>query len=143
VAVVSTSNDAVGEKITMENIAELPWVMTYQTRSASTSAERQIMQLGVEPRVDVVVESFQSLPHFVVGTNRIALIQAALIPFALRVGGVRILPLPFDATPLVNALWWHPVHSRDSEHEWMRGLFKEAADIVAAAAAKDVPKAPA
>ena len=68
------------------------------------------------------------------GTNRIALIQAALVPFALRVGGIRILPLPFDATPLVNALWWHPVHNRDSEHEWMRGLFKEAADIVAAAA---------
>lgn len=143
VAVVSTSNAAVGEKITMENIAQLPWVMTYQTRSASTSAERQIMQLGVEPRVDVVVESFQSLPHFVVGTNRIALIQAALIPFALRVGGVRVLPLPFDATPLVNALWWHPVHNRDSEHEWMRGLFKEAADIVSAAAAKDAPQASA
>jgi len=138
VAVVSTSNEAVGEAITMENIAELPWVMTYQTRSASTSAERQIMQLGVEPRVDVVVESFQSLPHFVVGTNRIALIQAALVPFALRVGGVRILPLPFDATPLVNALWWHPVHNRDSEHEWMRELFKDAAGIVAAAAAKEI-----
>jgi hypothetical protein len=101
------------------------------------------MQLGVEPRVDVVVESFQSLPHFVVGTNRIALIQAALAPFAMRVGGVRVLPLPFNATPLVNALWWHPVHNRVSEHVWLRGLFKEAADIVAAAAAKDAPQAPA
>jgi hypothetical protein len=47
-------------------------------------------------------------------------------------GGVRILPLPFPATPLVNALWWHPVHNADSEHIWMRGLFEEAAAIVAA-----------
>jgi LysR family transcriptional regulator, nod-box dependent transcriptional activator len=39
----------------------------------------------------------------------------------------------------VNALWWHPVHNRDSEHEWMRGLFKDAADIVAAAAATEAP----
>ena len=69
VAVVSSSNDAVGEQITMENVAELPWVMSYQSRSAFTSAERQIQQLGIEPRVEVVVESFLSLPHFVVGTN--------------------------------------------------------------------------
>ncbi|GAA3311103.1 LysR family transcriptional regulator [Arthrobacter ramosus] len=140
VAVVSSSNEAVGDQITMENIAELPWVMSYQSRSAFTSAERQIQQLGIEPRVEVVVESFQSLPHFVVGTNRIALIQAALTPFALRLDGVRVLPLPFSATPLVNALWWHPVHNRDSEHEWMRGLFAEAAVIVAAgASAKELP----
>ncbi|KIC65854.1 LysR family transcriptional regulator [Pseudarthrobacter phenanthrenivorans] len=136
VAVVSSSNDAVGTQITMDNIAELPWVMTYQSRSAFTSAQRQIQQLGIEPRVDVVVESFLSLPHFVAGTQRIGLIQSALAPFALQLDGVRILPLPFDATPLVNALWWHPVHDRDSEHEWMRGLFKEAADVVAASAAK-------
>jgi DNA-binding transcriptional LysR family regulator len=123
----------------MENVAELPWVMSYQSRSAFTSAQRQIQQLGIEPRVEVVVESFLSLPHFVVGTRRIGLIQAALAPFALQLGGVRVLPLPFDATPLVNALWWHPVHNRDSEHEWMRGIFAEAAGIVADAAAKEDP----
>ena len=116
----------------MDNIANLPWVMTYQSRSAFTSAERQIQQLGIEPRVEVVVESFQALPHFIAGTNRIGLIQAALAPIARRLGGVRILPLPFPATPLVNALWWHPVHNADSEHIWMRGLFEEAAAIVAA-----------
>jgi DNA-binding transcriptional LysR family regulator len=134
-AMVSSSNDAVGGRVTMENLADLPWVMTYQSRSAFTSAERQIQQLGIEPKVEVVVESFLSLPHFVVGTRRIALIQAALAPFAQRLDGVRILPLPFDATPLVSALWWHPVHNRDSEHEWMRGLFEEAAGIVAASVA--------
>ncbi|MGK3647710.1 LysR family transcriptional regulator [Pseudarthrobacter enclensis] len=134
-AMVSSSNDAVGGRVSMENLADLPWVMTYQSRSAFTSAERQIQQLGIEPKVEVVVESFLSLPHFVVGTRRIALIQAALAPYAQRLGGVRILPLPFDATPLVSALWWHPVHNRDSEHEWMRGLFEEAAGIVAASVA--------
>jgi len=131
-AVVSTTNEAVEDRVTLSHLAELPWVMSYQSRSAFTSAQRQIQQLGIEPRVEVVVESFQSLPHFVAGTNRIALIQAALAPYALRLGGVRVLPLPFDATPLVNALWWHPVHNHDSEHAWMRALFQEAAGIVAA-----------
>ncbi|MFE1646677.1 LysR family transcriptional regulator [Microbacterium sp. P01] len=134
VAVVSESNDAVGDDLTMEDVAELPWVMTYQSRSAYTSAARQIQQLGVEPHVEVVVESFLSIPHFVAGSNRIGLIQEALAPAALRLGGIRVVQLPFDATPLSNALWWHPVHNRDPEHAWMRALFEEAGRLVDAGA---------
>ena len=118
------------DRLTMEQTAEMPWVLTFQSRSAYTSAARQMQQLGVENRVDVVVESFLSLSHFVRGTNRIGLIQAALAPMALAAGGVRVVRLPFEPTPLVNALWWHPVHGRDPEHAWMRDLFAEAGRIV-------------
>lgn len=132
VAVVSDTNDAIGDQLTMEDVATLPWVMTYQSRSAFTSAARQIQQIGIEPHVEVVVESFLSLPHFVAGTGRIGLIQAALVPSALGVSGIRVVDLPFSATPLSNALWWHPVHNRDPEHLWMRQLFEEAGRIVEA-----------
>jgi DNA-binding transcriptional LysR family regulator len=128
-AVVADESD-VGERLTMDDIARLPWVMTYQSRSAYTSAARQVQQLGVEPRIEVVVESFLSLSHFIRGSQRVGLIQAALAPLALRAGGIRIVRLPFDPTPLVNALWWHPVHGRDPEHAWMRALFEEAGRIV-------------
>ncbi|GHF15862.1 LysR family transcriptional regulator [Pseudolysinimonas yzui] len=128
-AVVADESE-VGEQLTMDHIARLPWVMTYQSRSAYTSAARQVQQLGVEPRIDVVAESFLSVAHFIRGTDRIGLIQAALVPLAQQAGGIRIVGLPFEPTPLVNALWWHPVHGRDPEHAWMRGLFEEAGRIV-------------
>jgi LysR family nod box-dependent transcriptional activator len=128
--VASESNDAIGSELTMDLLGELPWVFTFQSRSAFTSAARQLQQLGVEPRVEAVVESFLSLPHFIVGTNRLGLIQAGLASVALGVPGVRLLRPPFDATPVVNALWWHPVHNRDPEHTWMRGIFAQAADAV-------------
>lgn len=130
VAVVSDTNTAVGDRLTMENMSELPWVMTYQSRSAFTSAARQVQQLGVEPRVEVVLESFLSVGHFVSETDRIGLVQTSLIPHMLRIGGIRVVRLPFDATPLVNALWWHPSHTRDLEHTWMRELFAEAGRLV-------------
>lgn len=130
VAIVSDDNDEIGDALTMEHLATLPFVMTYHARTAFTSASRQIQQLGVEPRVDAVVESFLALPLFVAGTRRIGLVQRALAPIAARMGGVRIVPLPFPATPLVNALWWHPVHARDPEHAWMIELFAEAGRIV-------------
>lgn len=133
-AIVAESNTNVGTTLTMDDVATLPWVMTYQSRSAFTSASRQMQQLGVEPHVDVVVEGFLSMPHFIAGTNRVGYIQAALAPMALQVPGVRVVTLPFDATPLVNALWWHPVHGRDPEHIWLRDVFSEAGAIVQAGA---------
>ena len=132
VAVVAESNESVGESLTMADLARLPFVMTYQSRSAFTSAGRQIQQLGIEPRVEVVAESFLSIPHFIAGTDRIALMQRALAPSAQRLADVRIMALPFDATPITSALWWHPVHGRDPEHTWMRNLFVEAGQIVEA-----------
>ena len=83
--------------------------------------------LGIEPLVEVVVESFLALRHFIVGTNRLGLLQAALAPAVPDSGRHPLLRAPFDATPIVNALWWHPVHDRDPEHAWMRSVFLEAA----------------
>nr|WP_307827305.1 LysR family transcriptional regulator [Subtercola frigoramans] len=130
VALVAESNDEVGATLSLENMAASPWVMNFQTRSAYTSAARQVQQLGIEPRTVVVVESFLSMPHFIAGTDRVGLIQAALAPLALKAGGVRVVALPFEPTPLVNALWWHPSHNHDPEHAWMRSLFAEAGRIV-------------
>jgi len=126
VVVADESNALVENGLTMRMLGESPWVFTYRSRSAFTSASRQLQMLGLEPTVDVVVESFLALGHFIIGTQRLGLVQAALAPEVARLGGIRILEAPFDATPTANALWWHPVHDRDPEHAWMRALFLEA-----------------
>ena len=129
-AVVAESNTAVGDALSMTDLAVLPFVLTYASQSAFTSAARQIQQLGVEPRIDVVVESFLSMPYFVLDSDRVGLIHGAMVPLARSIGGLRIVRLPFAATPIMNALWWHPVHGNDPEHVWMRELFAEAGRIV-------------
>ena len=126
VVVVAEDHPDIGDEVTLDDVARQPWVFTYQSRSAFTSATRQIQQLGIEPRVEAVVESFLLLPMFVAGTDRLALVQASLADYARQAAGVRVLEPPFDATPIHNAMWWHPVHRRDPEHEWLRGLFVEA-----------------
>ncbi|WEG08412.1 LysR family transcriptional regulator [Microbacterium horticulturae] len=131
VAIVARDNAEVGDELSLAELAQMPWVMNYQTRSAFTSAERQVQQLGIEPHVEVVVESFLAMPYFIQGTKRVGIIQAALAPHAVRTEDVRVVGLPFEPTSLMNALWWHPAHSRDPEHTWMRDLFVEAGRIVA------------
>ena len=34
-------------------------------------------------------------------------------------------------TPLVEALWWHPVYERDTGHQWLRTVFGRVRDRLA------------
>jgi hypothetical protein len=75
----------------------------------------------------VVTESFLTVPGLVAGSDRIALLQERLVHLLPLSTGVRALPPPFDAGPLVEAMWWHPVYDRDPEHEFFRDLVRRAA----------------
>jgi DNA-binding transcriptional LysR family regulator len=85
--------------------------------------------LGIEPRVQVVNEAFLTVPALIAGSDRIALLQRRLID-QLPVGsGVRALPCPFEVSPLIEAMWWHPVFDDDPEHAWLRDLVVRAAEL--------------
>ena len=119
---------------TMADLADRPWVLTWHARDAYTSAARQIQQLGIELRVEAVVESFLAIGQFVAGTRRLGMVHESIAASIEGSAAVRRFELPFDATPVSNAIWWHPIHDRDVEHEWLRGLFVEAAASLAAGA---------
>lgn len=104
--------------LTRQDLAGLPWV-TYQ-RTYDAPAVRQLGMLGIEPRVEVSVDSFQLLPHMVAGTRRIALVQQRLADMLSGVLPVRVMSPPYEAVPLRQALWWHPVHTYDASHIWLR-----------------------
>ncbi|QAY59283.1 LysR family transcriptional regulator [Microbacterium protaetiae] len=131
VIVASASNGRAHAGLTMDDLAAAHWVFTYQSLTSFTSATRQLQQLGLEPTVDAVVESFLALPRYLVGTDRLGLVQAALAPLATASGDIIAVEPPFDVTPLLNALWWHPSHRNDPEHAWMRELFIEAGRTLA------------
>lgn len=76
VFVVADDHPSVEDRLTRQDLARLPWV-TYQ-RTYDAPAVRQLGMLGIEPRVEVSVDSFHALPALVAGTRRIALVQARL-----------------------------------------------------------------
>ena len=127
ILVADADNHAAERGLTLNDLAECHWVYTYQSRSAFTLVSRQLQNLGVEPVVDVVVESFVLLPEFLIGTTRLALVQARLAQKASRMGGFRVVAPPFEAAPVLTALWWHPLYTNDPEHGWIRRIFQETA----------------
>lgn len=117
---ISEDNPEVGEQLTRNDLARLPWVVLHHRPTDYAPALRQLTMLGIEPRVDVVVENFQSMPFLVAGTDRIALIQERLARKIAPAAGVRSLECPFEAVPLKEAMWWHPTHRQDARHQWLR-----------------------
>lgn len=118
VFLVADDHPSVGDRLTRRDVARLPWV-TYQ-RTYDAPAVRQLGMLGIEPQVEVSVDSFHLLPLLVAGTRRIALIQARLARMLAPVAAVRVMDPPYEAVPLREALWWHPVHTHDAAHIWLR-----------------------
>jgi DNA-binding transcriptional LysR family regulator len=127
VCVVDAGNEAVGEALTMADLESLPWVATYHGPTASTQATRQLRMLGVEPRVQVVTESFMAVPGLVAGSGRIAMLQRRLVDLLPSTAGLRVLDPPFEAAPLVEAMWWHPIYDPDPGHRYLRDLLVRAA----------------
>jgi DNA-binding transcriptional LysR family regulator len=118
VYLVADDNPEVGEQLTLDDLARLPWV-TYQ-RTYDAPAARQVGLLGIEPRVEISVDSFQLMPLLVAGTRRVALIQERLAERLTGLVPVRVMEPPYNAVPLQEALWWHPVHTHDAAHIWLR-----------------------
>lgn len=56
----------------------------------------------------------------VAGTRRVAMVQELLVERLGRDSGIRVLECPFEAVPVQEAMWWHPVHTHDAGHLWLR-----------------------
>jgi len=126
VCIVSADNPAVGERLTLAQLSELPWVVLFNLPTAFAPAAQQLRTVGVEPRVEVVVDGFLPMPFLVAGTNRVAFIQERLARQVAPGAGVRVMPCPFEVLPLVEAFWWHPMFRNDPAHGWLRQVLAEA-----------------
>ena len=83
--------------------------------------------LGVELNVQIVTESFLAVP-FLVGAGARGRPDPAAAggPAGGRRRTSAILPCPFEPVPLIEAMWWHPMYTRDAGHRWLRDVFVQA-----------------
>ncbi|MGH3279770.1 MAG: LysR substrate-binding domain-containing protein, partial [Trebonia sp.] len=121
-----------GSALRIRDLAGLPWVAPYyrsesQGVVASVPVMRQLALLDLRPRIAVRVESYLAVPYFVMGTDRVALMQERLATKLAASSNLRVLECPGDAEPIVEALWWHRQYEDDPAHAWLRRLILETA----------------
>jgi DNA-binding transcriptional LysR family regulator len=78
ICVVAEDNPDIGPRLTMADLARLPWVTTFHDPLGRAPAWRQMELLGVTPRVCATADSFLAMPHLVRRTGGIALMQHRL-----------------------------------------------------------------
>ncbi|BAL88898.1 putative LysR-family transcriptional regulator [Actinoplanes missouriensis 431] len=130
VCIVSADNPQVEESLSLVQLKHMPWVVLFDRPTAFAPAVRQLRMLGIEARVDVVVDGFMQMPFLVAGTGRVAVIQERLATLMAPIAGVRILECPFDVVTLNESFWWNPMNTNDPVHAWFRQLMIEAADLL-------------
>jgi len=134
VCVVSSGNAVLDtDRPSLDDLAGLAWVAPYHPGhgdSAAAPMTRQLNLFGIRPEIVVRVESYQAVPYFVAGTDRVALIQERLASQVADRLGLRILACPAEPEPIVEHLWWHANQEADPAHSWLRRTVRRAAEAL-------------
>lgn len=113
-----------------DDLAEIPWVLGQFDINESPFMLRRLVERGTQLRPHAILGSFVTLPLYIAGTDRIAIIQRRLTQVISMPPSVRVIACPFDVGPINEALWWHPVNTHDSGHQWFRALVRETARVL-------------
>jgi LysR family nod box-dependent transcriptional activator len=79
----------------------------------------------LERRVEVISSAFNTVPHYIVGTNRIATMHRRLALQWKSYLPIKILPVPVDLPTITWGLQWPSHRNHDAGTLWLRDLVLE------------------
>ncbi|MCU1719944.1 MULTISPECIES: LysR family transcriptional regulator [Pseudomonas] len=126
VCVVWRDNPAVGDSLTLEQYLEMGHISVGFGRNRHLSIEDWIMnQYGVNRRLEVISNDFNTLPQLLVGTPRLATMHRRLARLYARYLPLRILPTPMEIPVMREFMLWHRSMEGDPMHRWLRERIRD------------------
>lgn len=128
VCMVCRDHPEVGESLSFEQYRQLGHVLARWGQQRIPSVDEWFLnRYNFERRVEVITNAFSKMPTFLPGTRRVATIHLRLAEQCARELPLRILPVPWDAPPLVMAMQWNRHQQHDPGLHWLRELIAESA----------------
>ncbi len=127
VCVTWTGSRHSGRRMTRKSFLESGHVIMVPPNAAGSFESELLGQMGVDRRVEVRSFSFSTLPHLVVGTDRIATVHRLVAKSTMQHVPVEMHDLPFPVPALTQAMQWHSYRDSDPGIVWLRDLFLRAA----------------
>jgi DNA-binding transcriptional LysR family regulator len=115
---VDRHNEAVGDKLSLEQFSSLPYLATSCGRSITT-AEAQLDRLGI-PRNIEFSTTFGMVPTLVSGAQMMALIHERLALAIADQTTLRLLEPPMPLQPIHLLMLWTSSAEIDPGHTWLR-----------------------
>jgi DNA-binding transcriptional LysR family regulator len=125
--IVWTGNDVVGDTLSLEQYMGLGHVSSRFGTSLASFEESFLKDSGYDRRIEVSTTNFTSLPHFVIGTNRIATMHTRLARTLACYYPIRLLAPPIEFPKLEMCMQWNRFLDQDPSHVWLRRLLLEIA----------------
>lgn len=121
VCVAWSDNPHVGQRLTLDQFLALAHVVVkYGKHGVAHIEEKFFRSTGYHRRVEVVVSSFNTVPHMVVGTHRVATIHRRLATLYARTMPLKILDLPMEPPHVAQSMQWHAYREADPGGVWFR-----------------------
>lgn len=129
VCVVWSGNDRIGETLSLEQYLAAGHVTTNFGRQREPSFDEiHLQSTGLNRRIEVTTSTFNTLPQYVIGTRRVAMMHRRLADVMSKHYPLRILPSPVPIPTLVETMQWHRSQENDLAHRWLRALLREVAE---------------
>lgn len=123
VCLVDPNNSAlVDGGLTWDAFTALPQAVHDFGQAHLTPADRKMRELGFSRIPHVKASSFMPLPAIVAGTEMVAVVPKRLADRLGPATGTIGVEAPFGIVPIIETLYWHPVHNADPAHMWLRSL---------------------
>jgi DNA-binding transcriptional LysR family regulator len=142
--IVWTGNALVGDTLSLDDYMQSGHVSSrFGTVSQMSFEEHFLRDSGYNRRIDVSTTNFTSIPHFVIGTDRIATMHSRLARMLACYYPIRLVAPPIEFPKLEMCMQWNRYLQRDSSHLWLRKLLTEIASADPGNTATNAPNAPA
>lgn len=126
--IVWTGNKLVGDSLSVDQYMQLGHVSSRFGTSLTSFEESFLKDSGYDRRIEVSTTNFTSIPHFVIGTNRIATMHTRLARMLACYYPIRLLAPPIAFPKLEMCMQWNRFLDHDPSHLWLRKMLLEIAD---------------
>lgn len=121
-------NPLVGDSLSLQQYLQLGHVaVSFGSARAPSFEEEFVRRFGKVRRVELTTSNFNTLPHLLIGTHRVAIMQARLSSLYAQYLPLKILAIPVSLPPLTEFIQWNRFLDNDPAHRWMREVFREVA----------------
>jgi LysR family transcriptional regulator, nod-box dependent transcriptional activator len=125
VCVCWSGNPLVADRISMEQCLQLGHVVArIGTVRPPTIDAWFFERFGHARHVEVIATNFNSVPHLLVGTNRISIMHRRLALVYAAALPLKILPSPVEMPRLVEMVQWHKYRDKDPGRIWLFDVLK-------------------
>jgi DNA-binding transcriptional LysR family regulator len=124
--VVWSGNTLVGDTLSLDQYMALGHISS-RFGGSNSFEEWFLKNSGYQRRIEVMTNNFTSLPHFVIGSERIATMHTRLARTLARYYPIRLLPPPLEIPKLEMCMQWNRFHDKNPAHIWFRNLLAEVA----------------